>query len=269
MNRLSENNFAHKPEYAGVRIGPIPKPIPGTDGFDLEQQLYFPDPIANGQWWHYSASVKDSSGHRYGVQLTIFGFHGQQFVHCAITNEAAGTFFYQEKKLSEVQVIFNRNGHYLSFECRGVAVRLHGGRCEPRDYGVDTSIHYGYPRMVCNGLIGGRSVTGVMSMDRETFNKLMLPNETGWEWMVLWLDDGRTLLQYVMHDEDGKTTRLRVEDLDASKLLTIAPVIPDQHWPANDRRAFGYGEALCEVAYDGVHGMGYLERVGVDGKVDL
>jgi predicted secreted hydrolase len=234
--------------------------------------MYAPDPVAKGQFWHYVAHLRDDLNNEYGVQLSIFRVHGEAFVHCAYTDVARNRFIYQEQQIGRNGMSANQTdkGHDIDFDCRGTRIALHAEITPPRGYGCDTSIHYGYPRMECKGMIGRKDVRGTMCFDRETFNKLMLPNEVGWDWMVLWLDDGRTLIRYAMVDEDLEVTRIRFgcDDVDTA-LLKIDPMIEGQYWPKNDKRMFGYTEALCNVTYDGVTGHGYLERVGMDGKVEL
>jgi predicted secreted hydrolase len=75
----------------------------------------------------------------------------------------------------------------------------------------NASYYYSYTRLATEGTLvaGGDtlSVTGQSWLDREWSTSALGPNQVGWDWFALQLDDGRDLMYYQLRNEDGSASR--------------------------------------------------------------
>jgi len=75
----------------------------------------------------------------------------------------------------------------------------------------NASYYYSYTRLATEGTIvtGGDTlqVTGDSWMDREWSTSALGPNQVGWDWFSLQLDDGRDLMYYQLRNRDGSPNR--------------------------------------------------------------
>lgn len=75
----------------------------------------------------------------------------------------------------------------------------------------NASYYYSYTRLGTEGhlLVDGDSLTvsGDSWMDREWSTSALGPNQVGWDWFSLQLDDGREVMYYQVRDEDGTPSR--------------------------------------------------------------
>ena len=170
----------------------------------------------------------------------------------------------------------------------------------------NASYYYSYTRLPVTGslLLGDRSVdvTGTAWMDREWSTSVLSPDQTGWDWWSLQLDDGRDLMLFRLRERgDGTETvdgtlvdpegnarplvldgvqleelrRWRSEDglaeypvewrlsIPAEGLdLLVAPLLEDQEV----KHAFRYWEGAVRATSSDpdaeVSGVGYLEMTG-------
>ena len=71
------------------------------------------------------------------------------------------------------------------------------------------SQYYSYTRLETSGelTLGGErfDVVGESWMDKELSSSQLAPQQVGWDWFSLQLDDGRELMLYIMRREDGTT----------------------------------------------------------------
>jgi predicted secreted hydrolase len=71
----------------------------------------------------------------------------------------------------------------------------------------NASYYYSLTRMPVSGTVqvGGRShaVEGLGWMDREWSTSALAPDQVGWDWFALQLDDGRELMVYRLRERDG------------------------------------------------------------------
>jgi predicted secreted hydrolase len=69
------------------------------------------------------------------------------------------------------------------------------------------SYYYSIPRLAVHGTLleqGGRlAVQGLAWLDREWGSGGLGPNQAGWDWFALQLDDGTALMFYALRDRDG------------------------------------------------------------------
>ncbi len=75
----------------------------------------------------------------------------------------------------------------------------------------NASYYYSYTRLATNGTLTTGDdtiqVSGQSWMDREWSTSALGPNQTGWDWFSLQLDDGRDLMYYQLRNEDGTASR--------------------------------------------------------------
>jgi predicted secreted hydrolase len=101
----------------------------------------------------------------------------------------------------------------------------------------NASYYYSHTRMPTQGMVtvGGRSfaVNGASWLDREWSTSVLGPDQSGWDWFALQLDDGRDLMFYrlrrkdgsmdsfskgILVETDGQTWRLRWNEVDLQPL---------------------------------------------------
>ena len=75
----------------------------------------------------------------------------------------------------------------------------------------NASYYYAYTRLATEGTVvsGGDTtqVSGQSWMDREWSTSALGPNQVGWDWFALQLDDGRDLMYYQLRNTDGSASR--------------------------------------------------------------
>lgn len=95
----------------------------------------------------------------------------------------------------------------------------------------NASYYYSYTRMATTGTVttGGDTVqvSGSSWMDREWSTSALGPNQVGWDWFSLQLDDGRDFMYYQLRNEDGSASRF-------SEGTLVAPDGSTQSIPPED-----------------------------------
>ena len=80
------------------------------------------------------------------------------------------------------------------------------------------------------------TVRGSAWLDREWSTSALAPDQVGWDWFALHLDDGRELMLYRMRRADGQPSRYNSGALidAAGRALTLGPddfsLSPERHW---------------------------------------
>ena len=90
---------------------------------------------------------------------------------------------------------------------------LHGeGGHSEKSPGGAASNYYSLTRMEVTGELAlggtGGTVGGWAWMDREFGSGWLAPDQTGWDWFALRLEDGRDLMLYLLRSEDGSLSHL-------------------------------------------------------------
>ncbi len=240
--------------FARVLV-PRPFTFPGDAG---------PHPEYQTEWWYYTGNVTDTTGNRYGYQLTFFrralaptaaerasdwGTNQVYLAHFAVT-DVAGRAYHSAQRLargaaglagaqaapfrvwvedwsaSEVgppagQVrLAAADGRVRLVAADGpVAVDLRlAPEKPPARHGQDgfspkgpepgnASYYYSYTRLATSGTLttttGARDVSGLSWMDHEWSTSALAPDQVGWDWFSLQLDDGRELMLFQIRQADG------------------------------------------------------------------
>ena len=118
----------------------------------------------------------------------------------------------------------------------------------------NASYYYSHTRMPTQGTVtvGGRNftVSGASWLDREWSTSALGPDQSGWDWFALQLDDGREMMFYrlrrkdggmdsfstgVLVEADGQTRRLRWNDVELQPLGQWVSPHTGDHYPAGWR----------------------------------
>lgn len=162
------------------------------------------------------------------------------------------------------------------------------------------SYYVSFPLLTVSGTINTTPVTGVAWMDHEWFTEQLAPDQVGWDWFSVQLDDRTELMLFELRRKDGSidpyssgtlidaggaTKHLRRADFTLTPLsywhkypvewrvqvpsrkidITAKAVLPNQ-----ELRSKQGGQNYWEgaVDYTGTHtGVGYLEMTGYEGAV--
>jgi predicted secreted hydrolase len=77
--------------------------------------------------------------------------------------------------------------------------------------GGNASYYYSYTRLATEGTVvvdgDTLSVSGTSWLDREWSTSALGPDQVGWDWFALQLDDGRDLMYYQLRSRDGSPSR--------------------------------------------------------------
>lgn len=159
------------------------------------------------------------------------------FAHLAVTDPARGRFCFGEKAGRGALGLSGAAPGLLKVWIDGWQAQQAGGgfhlRAGDRSLGLDlvltpvaspvlhgeggfsrksarykaASYYYSIPRLASRGhlLLGGRSleVVGDSWMDHEFFTGSLAPDQKGWDWFGLQLEDGRELMLYLLRLKDG------------------------------------------------------------------
>lgn len=170
----------------------------------------------------------------------------------------------------------------------------------------NASYYYSMTRMATDGSLRidseARNVSGSAWLDREWSTSALGPEQSGWDWFALQLDDGTDVMIYhlrrtdgapsrfsagVVVGPDGSTRHLDAGEFDIEVLdhwqsddgprypvrwrvrvpgieepFTVMPVRADQELTVSVR----YWEGAVDIARDGKHvGVGYVELAGYEG----
>jgi len=110
----------------------------------------------------------------------------------------------------------------------------------------NASYYYSIPRLQASGqlqLNGERlAVQGLAWLDREWSTSALGPEQTGWDWFSLQLEDGRNLMYYQLRRSDGATDPHSSGSLSDARGLqrrldpTQVSLTPLAHWRSGERR---------------------------------
>jgi predicted secreted hydrolase len=278
------------------------------------------------EWWYWVGHLADASGNHYGFHEVFFLFdlagparltgftvtdpQTQQFPF-TIEYDAEGqtmpeggyTFSHAGQTATGgdgTDVLHGETGDYgadLVLQSRKPAVLQHGDGYTEYSFGGDT-YYYSRTRMDVRGSLrtpsGETDVTGTAWFDHQWGN-LLAATVRGWDWVSMQLDDGRDVMIFFMHGDDGPelvgasisgancaVTEVPAEQVSMEALstwtsphtgctwpsgwtlqvgdeqFTLAPVMQDQELynPSNT-----YWEGEVAISGD-ARGMGFVELTG-------
>jgi predicted secreted hydrolase len=76
--------------------------------------------------------------------------------------------------------------------------------------GPGRASHYvSFPRLAVSGTINSREVSGTAWMDHEWFTEQLAPDQVGWDWFSVQLDNHTELMLFQLRRKDGcRSTRI-------------------------------------------------------------
>ncbi|MHB8068845.1 MAG: lipocalin-like domain-containing protein [Desulfobaccales bacterium] len=174
-----------------------------------------PDPQARSAWALNTV---------YFAHLALSDITGKNFIFREKANRGAlGLAGAEEGRLTvwidSWQAVMQGDAHYLQARDEGLELDLfctprkppalhgEGGFSRKADEGAAASYYYSLTRLDTKGrlLLGERSleVTGSSWMDHEFFTHTLAPEQAGWDWFALQLDDGWEVMLYLLRRQDG------------------------------------------------------------------
>ncbi len=221
-------------------------------------QDHGPHPDFQTEWWYFTGNLADSTGRRFGYELTIFrraiaptlpqrdsewATNQIYFADFALSDIAANQ-FYSRQQFSRGAVGLagatidprlhvwiqdwsitalddNDNTLHLQAADEPIAIDLTTKQIKPPtlegDHGLsaksqqtgNASYYYSLTRLPTNGTItvsgSAFQVTGNTWMDHEFSTSALGPDDAGWDWFALQLDNGRDIMLYRIRKRDGST----------------------------------------------------------------
>jgi predicted secreted hydrolase len=172
--------------------------------------------------------------------------------------------------------------------------------------GTGRASHYvSFPRLGVSGTINSRQVSGAAWMDHEWFTEQLAPDQVGWDWFSVQLDNHTELMLFQLRRRDGSLSGQKIDPYSSGTFIDVRGVPrhlkhkeftlqPLSYWhkypvewrlrvpelnidlicraiiPDQELRAKQGGTSYWEgaVDYSGTQkGVGYLELTGYEGQV--
>ena len=86
---------------------------------------------------------------------------------------------------------------------------IHGenGVSQTGDAPGQAAYYVSFPLLAAEGTVNGAAVSGEAWMDHEWFSNMLEPEQTGWDWFSMQLDDNREFMLFQMRRADGTIDR--------------------------------------------------------------
>jgi predicted secreted hydrolase len=150
----------------------------------------------------------------------------------------------------------------------------------------EASFYYSRPQLAVSGKVDGEAVTGTAWLDHEWSSQYLAPEASGWDWVGLNLDGGRSLTAFRIRDRQGgvhyappgvtftarrawRSPRTGVEYPVAMRVeangqaYDLEPLMDDQEMDARRSTGTIYWEGAVRAVQAGKEvGRGYLELTG-------
>lgn len=212
MFRIGLDSDARSEEASGAPAGARSDPVSSWRARDLVMGHASITDITNGA--HVFSDVI------YRASPLLGGFPKPGLERLAWCRGPAGT-------AADWTIEWNGDGFDFSMEDtrRGIAMDLTthtekpqifhgpGGYSQKNASATSASLYYSFTRLQTAGTItcGGEtlSVSGQSWMDKEFSSDQLDPDQVGWDWFSLQLDDGRELMLYVLRDANGNANFAR------------------------------------------------------------
>lgn len=127
-----------------------------------------------------------------------------------------------------------------------VILQGNGGLSQKSDELGNASYYYSIPRLQADGQLETRdeamTVTGLAWLDREWSTSVLGPEQAGWDWFSLQLQDGRNLMYYQLRRKDGSIDPHSAGSLSDAEGLkqSLGPeqmsLTPMSYWQSGERR---------------------------------
>jgi len=162
---------------------------------------------SNNHLWMAHAAITTPDGHSFEQRFARGGI-GQAGVKNAGNFEAwidDWSWSAETESLFPAQLKFNIGNARIDMHLNSKADWiLHGdkGYSQKSQQG-QASYYYSQPKIEVNGSIDGQQLSGFAWLDREWSSQPLAPNQNGWDWFSLHLDDGNKLMLYRLRHDDS------------------------------------------------------------------
>lgn len=163
---------------------------------------------SNNQLWMAHGAISTPEGHQFEQRFARGGI-GQAGVSLAPHFEAwIDDWVWQAEtnSLFPAQLQFRIADKQVNMQLSSNAdLVLHGdeGYSQKSQQG-QASYYYSQPQIQINGTINGTQLSGAAWLDREWSSQPLAPNQSGWDWFSLHLNDGYKLMLYQLRHDDGQ-----------------------------------------------------------------
>ena len=205
---------------------------------------HYAHPEFRTEWWYWTGNLRDSAGRRFGFELTFFRQAVNEknrtprdpwdvtdlyLAHLALSDVATGRFHHAERlnragpglagamwngnwraSLTQLDAVHEAFHLQLTFSTSKPPV-IHGvNGVSQKAAGEGHASHYiSFTRLETRGTLTleGRKfeLEGSAWMDHEFFTHQLEPDQAGWDWMSIQLDDRRELMLFRLRRKDGST----------------------------------------------------------------
>ena len=205
---------------------------------------HYAHPEFRTEWWYWTGNLRDSAGRRFGFELTFFRQAVNEknrtprdpwdvtdlyLAHLALSDVATGRFHHAERlnragpglagamwngnwraSLTQLDAVHEAFHLQLAFSTSKPPV-IHGvNGVSQKAAGEGHASHYiSFTRLETRGTLTleGRKfeLEGSAWMDHEFFTHQLEPDQAGWDWMSIQLDDRRELMLFRLRRKDGST----------------------------------------------------------------
>jgi predicted secreted hydrolase len=203
---------------------------------------HYAHPEFRTEWWYFTGNLRDADGRRFGFELTFFrqgvGEEARRprnpwdvtdlyLAHLAVSDVATGRFHHAERvnragpglagamwngnwraSLTDLEAVTEEFHLKLAFSTTKPPV-IHGvDGVSQKAAGAGHASHYiSFTRLDTRGTLtlAGRKfeLTGTAWMDHEFFTHQLQPDQAGWDWMSIQLEDRTELMLFRLRRKDG------------------------------------------------------------------
>ncbi len=163
---------------------------------------------SNNQIWMAHAAISSPDGHQYKQRFARGGIGQAGVTH----NSRFEAWIDDWNWRSENTSLFPSNLHFRIAD-KEINMQLnsahkwvlHGdaGYSQKSQQG-QASYYYSQPQIQISGTINGTRLSGAAWLDREWSSQPLAPNQSGWDWFSLHLNDGNKLMLYRLRHDDGE-----------------------------------------------------------------
>ena len=167
-----------------------------------------PQGWSNNQLWMAHAAISTPDGHKFEQRFSRGGI-GQAGIRITPHFEAwIDDWVWRAENNSPfpAKLIFNVADQAVSMQLNSKAdwiLQGDAGYSQKSQQG-QASYYYSQPNITIEGHIDGQKLSGSAWLDREWSSQPLAPNQQGWDWFSLHLNDGSKLMLYQLRHDDNQ-----------------------------------------------------------------
>jgi len=163
---------------------------------------------SNNQLWMAHAAISTPDGHKFEQRFARGGI-GQAGVKVTPHFEAwidDWAWYAESESLFPSQLNFSVAGQEIAMQLNSNTdwiLQGDSGYSQKSQQG-QASYYYSQPNITIEGNINNQKLSGFAWLDREWSSQPLAPNQHGWDWFSLHLNDGSKLMLYQLRHDDGQ-----------------------------------------------------------------